>query len=163
MTEHCRRAGDDQVIKVVSWNIGRSAEPWRELAQMAEAGDVDVALLQEAGMPPDDVAVEIGPREHWDSHVWNSHWYKDRWPRLYDRWPMVVKLSPRASVEWLKQISPISDGNEDEIAVSGIGTIAAARVASSDGGQEPFIAISMYARWMEASHVRQDAMACWTR
>ena len=28
------------------------------------------------------------------------------WKALFDRWPMVVKLSDRVEVEWFKQISP---------------------------------------------------------
>ena len=110
--------------------------------------DADIALLQEADRPPPDVAekVDTGPVEHWDSHVWNSRWYEGRFERLYDRWPMVVKLSDRVQVEWFKQVSPIGEPAEDEIAVSGIGTIAAARVIPHDA--EPFIVASMYARWI---------------
>ena len=33
------------MIKVVSWNIAKRHQPWRELLRM----DADVALLQEAG------------------------------------------------------------------------------------------------------------------
>ena len=58
----------------------------------------------------------------------------------------MVKLSDRIEVEWFKQVSPISLPAEDEIAVSGIGTIAAARVTPRDGS-EPFIVVSMYAKW----------------
>ena len=96
---------------------------------------------------PTDVAgkVDTGPVEHWDSHVWNSRWYEGRFKDLFDRWPMVVKLSDRVDVEWFKQVSPISEPAEDEIAVSGIGTIAAARVSPKD--TPPFIAVSMYTRW----------------
>ena len=131
--------------KVVSWNIARKHEPWRQLVEMG----ADVALLQEAGNPPADVAgrVDTGPRAHWDSHVWNSEWWKGRWPNLIDRWAKVVKLSDRVEVEWFKQVSPISAAAPDEIAVSGIGTIAAARVTSKDGAA-PFIALSMYAKWV---------------
>ena len=131
---------------VVSWNIAKSHEPWRQLLRM----NADVALLQEAGQVPSDVAdkVNTGPVEHWDSHVWNSHWYKGRFKKLYDRWPMVVKLSDRVEVEWYKQVSPIGWTEQDEVAVSGIGTIAAARVTPRDGSTEPFIAVSMYARWI---------------
>ena len=130
---------------VVSWNIARSRQPWRQLLQM----DADVALLQEAGSPPPDVAdkVDTGPVEHWDSHVWNSRWYEGRFKELFDRWPMVVRLSDRVEVEWFKQVSPISEVAKDEIAVSGIGTIAAARVTPQDA--PPFIAVSMYARWIK--------------
>ena len=130
---------------VVCWNIDKRREPWRQLAAM----DADVALLQEATPPPPDVAPEVdtGPADHWDSHGWNSRWYEGRFERLYDRWPMVVKLSDRVDVEWFRQISPISETREDEIAVSGIGTIAAARVIPRD--TPPFIVVSMYARWIK--------------
>ncbi|MYE32231.1 MAG: endonuclease/exonuclease/phosphatase family protein [Chloroflexi bacterium] len=124
----------------MSWNIAKRDEPWRELVKM----DADVALLQEACNPPDDIAshVDTGPRDHWDSHVWNSA------KGLYDRWPMVVKLSDRIEVEWFKQVGPISDTGEDEIAVSGIGTIAAARIIPRDTTTPRFIVVSMYARWI---------------
>ena len=131
-------------IKVVCWNIATMHDPWRKLVEM----DADVALLQEARLPPEDVAarVDTGPEAHWDSHVWNSRWWEGRFSKLYDRWPMVVKLSDRVEVEWFKQISPISEPHGDEIAVSGIGTVAAARVKPE--GAPPFIAVSMYARWV---------------
>ena len=113
--------------------------------------DADIALLQEAGNPPADVAskVDTGPAEHWDSHVWNSCWYEGRFPKLYDRWSMVVRLSDRVDVEWYKQVSPISEVAADEIAVSGIGTIAAARVTPKETKDAaPFTVVSMYARWI---------------
>ena len=148
--------------RVVSWNIAKRWEPWRQLVDM----DADVALLQEAGTPPPDVSgsVDTGPVEHWDSHVWNSRWWEGRFKNLYDRWPMVVKLSDRVEVEWFKQISPIGGMAADEIAVSGIGTIAAARVKPKDGSV-PFIAVSMYARWgtphpdVESDWIYQDGSA----
>ena len=40
---------------VVSWNIAKSHEPWRQLLQMG----ADIALLQEAGPVPPDVAGEV--------------------------------------------------------------------------------------------------------
>ena len=106
--------------KVVSWNIDTRHKPWRQLVNM----DADVALLQEAGNVPTDIAgkVDTGPVEHWDSHVWNSRRFEGRFSSLYDRWPMVVRLSDRVKVEWFKQVSTISEVHEDEIAVSGIGT-----------------------------------------
>ena len=100
-------------IRVVSWNIAKKHKPWRELARM----DADIALLQEAAPPPEDVArlrdatlppaegagpVEIGPREAWDSDWWRGR----GWRALFDRWPMVVRLSDRVDVEWFRQISP---------------------------------------------------------
>ena len=148
-------------IRVVSWNINKSPDPWRQLLQM----DADIALVQEAAPPPEDVArlqdatlpppessgsIEIGPRGSWDSHVWNSDWWHGRGSALYDRWPMVVKLSDRVDVEWFKQVGPAGWAEQGEIDVSEVGTIAAARVTPRDGSIEPFIAISMYGRWMKS-------------
>ncbi len=138
----------DRPITVVSWNIAKRHKAWRELATMA----ADVALLQETGNTPSDLpdSVDTGPREHWDSHVWNSDWYREQgWTRLFERWPKVVKLSDRVEVEWFKQVSPISLAAEDQIAVSGIGTIAAARVVPVNQAVKPFVAVSMYARWIK--------------
>ncbi|MYC07412.1 MAG: hypothetical protein F4X57_09620 [Chloroflexi bacterium] len=124
------------MIKVVSWNINRRHAAWKKLLEM----DADVALLQEAGNKPTgmDACFNTGPQASWDSRMWNADYEKlwgkeklrERWGRsgLYDRWCKVVKLSNRVEVEWFKQISPIGVVAEDEIAVSGIGTIAAARV-----------------------------------
>ena len=39
-------------VTVVSWNIATRREPWRQLLGM----DADIALLQEATPPPDDLA-----------------------------------------------------------------------------------------------------------
>ncbi len=164
-------------LTVVSWNIARSLKPWRELVQMG----ADVALLQEAVPPPGDVMdqedaalrsdenaglPDIGPKESWDSHSWNSDWWGGRgWPALYDRWPMVVRLSDRVVVDWFTQVGPSPWTGENEIAVSGIGTIAAARITPRDGSIEPFIAVSMYGRWLgphpsvESSWIYADASA----
>ena len=40
---------------VVSWNIAKGHEPWRQLLQMG----ADVALLQEVGSVPLDVAEKV--------------------------------------------------------------------------------------------------------
>ena len=149
-------------VTVVSWNTAKRHEPWRQLLQM----DADVALLQEALPPPDDLVrlrdatlppaegtgpLDIGPREAWDSHSWNSDWWHGRADALFDRWPMVVRFSDRVDIEWFKQVGPIGWAEQNEIAVSGIGTIAVARITPRDGSIEPFIAVSMYGRW-EAPH-----------
>ena len=124
------------MIKVVCWNIGRNHKPLEELLKM----DADVALLQEVHpggyewLRTAKDGVAVSPQEPWE--LWN--WY--------DRWPLVVKLSDRVEVEWFRQTIPTPWVGAGEIAVSGVGTVAAARVSSMDGG-EPLIAVSMYARW----------------
>ena len=126
------------MIKVVSWNVGKREQPWRDLVSMARDGDADLALLQEAGRPPGDLVDKI---EYEDAVFWNRH--------LYDRWALVVKLSDRIKVEPYRQVPPISVLGEDTIGVSGIGTIAAARVVPCGGEDAAFIAVSMYASWMK--------------
>ena len=91
-------------VRLVSWNVAGRKEPWRELVKMG----VDVALLQETGR------VEVDPNEPWLKHQFSI-------------WPKIVKLSERVKVEWFKQVDPISEMKSEEIAVSGIGTIVAAR------------------------------------
>ena len=125
------------MIKLVCWNIAKRWEPWRELAEMAGHG-VDVALLQEAGSPPGDLVHML---RYEDDVLWSRH--------LYDRWPLVVRLSDRVEVEGFRQVPPISELGEQDIGVSGIGTVAAARVAPPGRPEEAFVAVSMYARWMK--------------
>ena len=126
-------------IRIVSWNIDRRPDPWRELDEMAQRGEADVALLQEAGSPPGGLAHLV---PHDDDAYWSRH--------LYDRWPLVVQLSDRVKVERFRQGPPISDLGEADIGASGIGTIAAARVTPQDPPGDGFIAVSMYARWMRS-------------
>ena len=137
------RAQKQEAIKVVCWNIAKMHDPWRELVEM----DADVALLQEVGTVPEDVRdrVELSPYEPWfkrerDPTTGYSH---------YDRWPMVVRLSDRVRVERFQQVGPtwIDPERPKDVAVSGIGTIEVAKVIPK-AGPEPFIAASMYARWL---------------
>lgn len=124
-------------IQVVSWNVAKRHAPWRELVGM----DADVAPLQAVGNYPTDVAdkVDTGPPESWDSHYWNSDWWHGRSPQLFDRRAKIVKLSDRVDVEWFRQVSPIGWCADDEMAVSGIGTIAASRVTPTS--VEPFVVV----------------------
>ena len=119
---------------IISWNVAGRLKPWRELLET----NADVALLQEvkaipSNLPPRVALPPDGLCEPWES-------------RYFDRWPTVVKLSDRVNIEWFKRVLPISETQADEFAVSGIGTIAAARVIPRNG--DSFIAISMYARWI---------------
>ena len=133
------------MIRVVSWNIFKKWPPWRQLVEMARRGEVDVALLQEAGNPPPDLAQ---PLRCGSDEFWKGQQHEGR--PIYDRWPLVVQLSDRVEVEWFRAVPPISELGAHDIAVSGIGTIAAARVTPRGRpADEAFIAVSMYARYMK--------------
>ena len=133
------------MIRVVSWNIAKREAPWNVLEEMARGGEADVALLQEAGNPPPDLAhpVPYGSEEFW------RHQQHEGRP-IYDRWCLVVQLSDRVDVEWFRAVPPISHLGEHDIGISGIGTVAAARVTPRGRPKdEAFIAVSMYARYMK--------------
>lgn len=126
------------MIRLVSWNIAKRSAPWRVLVEMARQGEVDIALLQEAGKPPRDLVQAL----HFDDDVlfWNRH--------RVDRRPLVVRLTDRVEVEGFHPVSPGSALGEHDIRVSGIGTLAAARVTPRDRPEEAFVVASMYARWV---------------
>ena len=100
----------------------------------------DVALLQEVKSFP----FEIPPYVEVDSRPLCEPWDNE----YFDRWPAIVRLSNRVKVEWYKRVLPFHTLEPKEIGVSGIGTVAAARVTSSETEIAPFIVASMYARWM---------------
>ena len=133
------------MVRLVSWNVDKQAAPRHCLTKMAARGDADVALLQEAGSRPDGLeGLGYDCAGHWDH------------PR-YDRWPLVVQLSDRVEIEWFREVPPYCDVASNEIGVSGIGTIAAARVMPRGRTEAAFVAISMYARWMRAHPSTGDA------
>ena len=133
------------MIRVVSWNIAKRWQPWHELVELARQGEADVALLQEAGSPPSDLA---HPVRYGDDEFWRDRPYEGR--PIYDRWCLVVQLSDRVDVEWFRAVPPISHLGEHDIGISGIGTVAAARVTPRGRSEDDaFIAVSMYARYMK--------------
>ena len=127
------------MVKVVCWNIAKRTTPWQCLTKMAARGEADVALLQEAGSRPDDLE---GLARYENDIFWDRSYF--------DRWPLVVQLSDRVEIEWFRQVPPFYEVGEREIGVSGIGTIAAARVTPRGQPEEAFVAVSMYARWLQA-------------
>jgi len=129
----------DRTIRVVSWNIAKKRDPWFELAEMATRGEAELALLQEAGEPPQEVA---------DQFRYENDALE---PTSFDRWPLVVKLSDKVEVEWFRQVPALGWWRDErEIEVSGSGTLAVARVAPCGQTEEAFLAVSMYARWTRA-------------
>lgn len=120
------------MLKLVAWNIARRAEAWRLLAN----SDADVALLQEATEPPADIA----ERFEVDPLAWRTAGSGVSRP-----WrTAIVKLSSRVALRWLHPNS-IEEAQEAELAVSRVGTLAAATVTSTSG--ESLLLASMYAPW----------------
>ncbi len=136
-------------VKIVSWNIGGMIAPWHCLTTM----DADVALLQEASAPPQDVVSQIC--------VDPADWYTAGWPGWRAR-TAIASLSHRAEVKWI-QAKPLGETNSGELGVSRPGTLTAARVEAD--GVEPFVAVSLYSFWekphstVESSWIFADASA----
>ena len=97
--------------------------------------DADVALLQEASEPPQDLAkpIEVDP----------APWHTAGWPK-WRRRTAIARLSDRVKVEWIKT-GLLGDTDSGELAVSRPGTLTAAVVTPPD--TEPFLVVSMYALW----------------
>lgn len=118
---------------MVSWNVAHRAEPWRELL----AGGYDVALLQEAAEPPDDVR----PRVHVDSAPWRLGG-----AGLERAWrSAVVGLSDRVDVRHIVT-APIDHAGPDQLPVSRAGSLGVAEVTVRETGERLFVA-SLYAAW----------------
>ncbi|MCY3558127.1 MAG: hypothetical protein OXH13_05735 [Chloroflexi bacterium] len=132
-------------MKIVSWNIAGRAAPWDVVVEMLEAGECDVALLQEARRPRPEIAdlIEVDPGP------WNTAGVgvKRDWKAAV----VVLKDRSDIGVKWIEAKSIPEAGNHD-FAVSRPGTIAAAVVTLADG--VPLTVVSMYAaaeRWTEES------------
>ena len=122
------RAGN--MVKIISWNIARRHAAWRCLPD----SDADIALLQEAGLPPDDVTarIEVDPVLFLDE---NGH----RISRS-----AIAKLSDRARIEWLTP-APLSRPGAGDFVVSHANSISAAIVTPPDA--EPFTVVSFAAEY----------------
>ena len=124
------------MVKIVCWNINRSADAFTELRKM----DADVALLQEVGKGAARRMADIlGEAETWD------------WDRS-DAWPAVVRLSDRVKVDVFKPVAPEGGGiTQNTIAVGDRRTLAGARVTPLRGSTRAgrsFLVFSLYARWL---------------
>ena len=131
-------------MKIISWNMQRKYRSWRCLLDM----DIDLALLQEAGKPPPDVAerIEADPAIEVDSAPWETVVVDGR-PSYRTA---IVKLSDRIQVDWIEAKS-IETAKTRELVASWPGTLTAACVTVPSGASA--IAVSMYAQWVR-THTR---------
>ena len=121
------------MMKIVSWNIARRREPWRTLIDTS----ADFALLQEAAEPLPEIAncIDVNPGP------WHTAGADANRP-----WRAAQSLGSQISVrvDWIESKS-IQEAAPGELAVSRLGTLAAATVTPPGGA--PFVLVSMYAPW----------------
>ena len=118
------------MLKIVCWNIAQRHAAWRYLPHSG----MDMALLQEAGAPPEDVAcgIDVDPEP-----------FRDGEDRAISR-TAIVGLSDRTTIEWLKP-TPIAQAEAGDFVVSQQGCISAAIVTVP--GMEPITVVSICAAY----------------
>lgn len=124
------------MLKIISWNLARRSECWRSLLNSG----ADIAVVQEACKPPLDVAERIGV----DAEV---PWATEGAGMVRSWRTAVVRLNPGLDVRWYSPHS-IRDANLGDLAVSRIGTLAAAEVRHPQVSDSVTI-VSMYSSWEE--------------
>lgn len=119
-------------MKILSWNMAHRKEAWDYLLDC----DVDLALLQEAGEPPKNVASKIAfDNEPWVTSELNSqrHWRT-----------VIIQKSNNVKIKWLKP-SQLGATYSGDFIVSQKGTLSVAEI--NDGKDKPFMVMSMYGLW----------------
>lgn len=129
-------------MRIASWNIQRSDEPWRILAANKS---IDLALVQEAKPPPADVTCEVVPARH------------ERWTMTgYDRTfrTAIARMSDRVRIRNRFTV----DLNESSGKAMGISRDGTLTVVDVENGDEVITCISAYAVWQS---VVSDAPRPW--
>lgn len=124
------KATGHKLTKIICWNIAHRHAAWRSLV----GADADIALLQEARLPPDDVAaqVEVDPAPFHNAEG-----------RRISR-TAIARLSDRVQVEWLEPV-PIAEARRGDFVVSHPGSITAGIITRPSGA--PFVAASICAAY----------------
>jgi len=120
------------VLRLVSWNVRRTVDAWRELAR---DGALDIALLQEAVPPRPDMAVETVPS---GSESWSTVGGRRLFCAAVAKFGNRIRFTPITARSLL-------EANDREMAVSRPGSIAAADVELANG--ERLTLVSLYAAW----------------
>ena len=120
-------------MRIVSWNIKKLDEAWR---QLADDPSVDVALLQEAKPPPSGVTYEVVPDRAADAD-WTMPGYGHPFRTA------VAQLSNRVVMHPLRT-ADLGTAGKDVWCVSYRGTLTAVDVETAG---EKFTCISAYAPW----------------
>ncbi len=120
-------------MRLISWNIARQEKPWHLLA--ADEG-IDVALVQEATAPPDELNLEVVAGGEWRVAGWQDRQFSSA----------VVRCSSQVQTTATPTLRTLELASKNELAVSRSGTMAAAEV-NGDTLSAPITVVSVYAAW----------------
>ncbi len=137
------------MLRIWSWNVN-GADVWGGIDAAAEAGELDVALLQECRRPAAGWTGQVVPERdgEWRTAGWTE---QPPWDR---RTAIVVPAAATARGITLTGRRTVGVGEEtggDALTVSRHGTLTAADVELEDG---PVTLVSMYAGWDRSSDGR---------
>jgi exonuclease III len=133
------------MLRIWSWNVNGLDGPkvWGEIDRAADAGEVDVALLQECRRPPAGWPGQVVPDRdgEWRTAGWTA---QPPWDR---RTAIVLSAAATArgvTLTGRRTVDVGADTGGEALAVSRHGTLTAADVVLDDG---PITLMSMYAFW----------------
>jgi hypothetical protein len=118
------------VVRVICWNVG-GRELWDGLTSL----DADIALLQEARLPPAGRPFDVIPA---DTSAWSTAGWQGRaWPTA------VARLSDRVELVPVPTVGIEAAASASDWSVSRHGTVTAAHVA-----------LNRVDEWGESDHCR---------
>jgi hypothetical protein len=122
-----------ETIKIITWNMAHNVANW----QTVLASNIDVALLQEALMPPNQLRDEFIICEE-DEGVKSGHTWRT----------MVVGLQGSKIIDFVPiKTQPLGGNDPSALMVSRPGSLSAAGIRIRKTGEEITV-VSMYANWM---------------
>jgi exonuclease III len=132
----------NEVIKIVSWNIGQRANAWKILLDSS----IDIALLQEAKPPPPSVRDRINSI---DDLPWRTggHASGRDWRTCIASFSDKIRLCYRP-------IASIDVTTQGQLAVSRMGTLSVADLELSTG--DTITLVSMYGAWETPVTAREN-------
>ena len=140
------------MIKLVCWNIAKNPDSWRCLVKNKIRADI--ALLQEATMPPKDVADRLN-----ETDCLNVVAKQFQEVNAQQSQCMIVKLTDKADVKRLKP-KPLTCAQDGDLKTTHPGCLAAAIITRRDKSHddEPFYAVSFCPEY-EKSHCSTGKMS----
>lgn len=122
------------MLKIVSWNINGRHSLWNSVTALKNELNVDVALLQEAPRPPEDLPVFVDIETPWTTAGSGKSWRA-----------AVAALSEKVQLK-TKNVKPIDQAARGEVPVSRPGTLAVGEITLPETN-EVITLISMYSVW----------------
>src|SRR3977135_3942160 len=131
-------------LKLLSWNIAQRVNTWTRLIELAEEHGIDVALLQEAKLPPAQLMDRL---DTWPDKTVRSAWHTwDRPDSIGRSWCSALAWFPwsRCGVNGETRVRLI-DARWDQPTISHPGQFSVGRAVAE--GRQVLTLVSLYGVW----------------